>query len=67
MKLMEGMLFVEPVKVVGGWLWHSGRIGNELAVLVGLWREEQRVGRRILVVRQSPLHCVVNLSRQWLL
>jgi hypothetical protein len=29
MELAHGLLFVKSAKVVGGWLWHSGRIGNK--------------------------------------
>jgi hypothetical protein len=29
MLLAEGMLFVELVKVMNDWLWHSDRIGNK--------------------------------------
>jgi hypothetical protein len=28
-ELAEGMLFVELVKAMGGWWWHSGRIDNK--------------------------------------
>jgi hypothetical protein len=31
----EGMLFMEPVKAVGDWLWHSDRIGNNLELARG--------------------------------
>jgi hypothetical protein len=31
----EGMLFMEPVKAVGDWLWHSDRIGNNLELAHG--------------------------------
>jgi hypothetical protein len=29
------MLFMEPVKAVGDWLWHSDRIGNNLELARG--------------------------------
>jgi hypothetical protein len=33
--LLEGMLFVELVKVEDGWLWHSDMTGNKPRVRLG--------------------------------
>jgi hypothetical protein len=44
-ELTEGKLFVEPVKVGGGWLWRNDKIDNRrglsLAIIwVSLWWKE---------------------------
>jgi hypothetical protein len=33
--LLEDMLIVELMKVVDGWLWHSGMIGNKSELGLG--------------------------------
>jgi hypothetical protein len=67
-ELTEGKLFVEPVKVGGGWLWRNDKIDNRrglsLAIIwVSLWWKERRVGWGVLVVRWFPLHGVIHFSR----
>jgi hypothetical protein len=44
MELVEGKLFVGPVKARCGWLWHSDKIGNRMEAILGidwvsLWKE----------------------------
>jgi hypothetical protein len=39
-ELMEGKLFVKPVKAEGGWLWHSDRIYNMMVVVLGYCLDE---------------------------
>jgi hypothetical protein len=51
-ELTEDKLFVEPTKVVGDWLWYSGRIGNKLELALSCLGEfvaERANGRMVSI------------------
>jgi hypothetical protein len=62
---------MELAKVVDGWLWHSGMIGNKPRLGVNCFGrfavQMLRVIWRILLAVGCPLHSVVDFSRCHLL